>query len=90
MGDIVVGDIINHNVTSVQNNIKILWKKKKKATCGTVVGQCHQPQCHPSATRKIDIEPRKHSKIKDKTYILFPKSSFYRSQIKLQHLEYLI
>jgi len=33
LSDIVVGDIINHNVTSVQNNKKILWKKKKKATC---------------------------------------------------------
>jgi len=36
LSDIVVGDIgdiINHNVTSVQNNKKILWKKKKKSTC---------------------------------------------------------
>lgn len=56
LGDIVVGDIrdiINHNVTSVQNNKKILWKKKKKATCDIVVDQCHQchqPLCHQSAT----------------------------------------
>jgi len=33
---------------------KILWKRKKKGTCDTVVSQCHQPQSHPSATRKYD------------------------------------
>jgi len=51
LGDIVVGDIVtlaNHNVTCVQNDKKILYKRERKDTCDIVVGQCHQPQCHLS------------------------------------------
>jgi len=44
--------LTNYNVTRVQRNKKILSKRKKKDTCDIVVGQCHQPQCHTSATRK--------------------------------------
>jgi len=32
--------LANHNVTRVQRNKKILWKRKKKDTCGIVVDQC--------------------------------------------------
>jgi len=31
--------LANHNVTHVQRNKKILWKRKKKDTCDIVVGQ---------------------------------------------------
>jgi len=45
--------LINHNVTSgfllslSQGCFVFLY------TCDIVVGQCHQPQCHPSATPKL-------------------------------------
>jgi len=33
--------LVNHNVTRVQRNKKILSKRKKKDICGIVVDQCH-------------------------------------------------
>jgi len=39
--------LVNHNVTNVQKNKIILWKKEKKVICDIVVDQCHP--CHPSA-----------------------------------------
>jgi len=55
LGDIVVGDIGDtgqpqyYKCTKKQKNL--VKEREKKATCDIVVGQCHQPQCHPSATR---------------------------------------
>jgi len=38
--------LVNHNVTRVQRNKKILLKRKKKDTCDIVVGQCHNVTNH--------------------------------------------
>jgi len=64
LGDIVVGDIVtltNHNVTSVQINKTSLCERRKKSTCDIVVDQCHQchqSQCHTSATRSATCQSR--------------------------------
>jgi len=38
--------LANHNVTHVQRNKNILWKRKKKDTYDVVVGQCHNVTNH--------------------------------------------
>jgi len=43
----VVGDIGQPQYHKCTKKQKILGKRKKKDICDIVVGQCHQPQCHP-------------------------------------------
>ena len=59
MGDIVVGDIGDidqpqcHMCTMKQKNIVKEKKEGHLWHCGWPMSQCHQPQCHQSATQKI-------------------------------------
>ena len=65
MDDIIIGDIINHNVTSVQNKKKIIVKEKEKRHmwhCGwsmspisptTVSHKCH-PEIYIETKQKWD------------------------------------
>jgi len=49
--------LANHNVTHVQRNKKNIVKEKEERHlrhCGWPMSQCHQPQCHPNATRKCN------------------------------------
>ena len=56
LGDIVVGDIGDigqpqcHTCTKKQKNIMKEKVERHLWHCGWPMSQCHQPQCHPSAT----------------------------------------
>jgi len=60
LGDTVVGDIGQlqcHTCTKKQKDIIKGKEERHLWHCGWLMSQCHQPQCHPSATRNTLFNP---------------------------------